>query len=342
MKRILFAIILTLCFISPLYCQTTTKEKMEDALGRGFKAATEKKMDEAKEWFRKGMQYAQEANSWQGLLDSGYGLSTLGLPEEAKTAFDSASQIVLNERDWHGAVALGYAYASLPKNLGITEIAINMWTKAKEWANENIDWCGLVEAGRGFMSISKNEPAEECFDNAKKIVKEMPTDNAIKALVQAYRKLGREDKALECTAFQSQIRAESTIPAGWTPQAGETIRAPKTVSPEVQMAQRESADRDIERKQQWESEDAQRRYEEKLQKQQLAYEAYRDYLTYYSYPYYGSYSGFIANYDDYYMYAWTPQPIWVLRTYDEIYNWASWNLGFYTCVDGVYIAVGFD
>lgn len=342
MKRIFLILIFIASFTSPLYCQTTAKEKMEDALGRGYKAATEKKVDEAKEWFRKGMRYAKEANSWQGLLDSGYGLSTLGLPEEAKPAFDNASQIVQNERDWHGAVALGYAYASLPKQTGTTESAVNMWTRAKEWANENSDWCGLIEAGRGLMSISKNTEAEECFDIAKKIVKEAPTDNAIKALVQAYRKLGKEDKALECTAFQSQIRAESTIPTGWTPQAGETIRTPKTVSPEVQMAQRESADKDIERKQQWESEDAQRRYEEKLQKQEQAYSAYRDYLMYYSYPYYGSYSGVIGNYDDYYMYAWTQQPIWAPRTYDEIYNWASWNLGLYTCVDGVYISVGFD
>lgn len=332
-----FIISLTL----PLYCQTTAKEKMDDALGRGYKAATEKKMDEAKEWFRKGLQYAKEANSWQGLLDSGYGLSTLGLPEEAKTAFFSAEQIILNERIWHGAVALGYAYASLPKEMGTIEPAINMWTKAKEWAKENNDWCGLIEAGRGFMSISKNNKAEECFDLARNIVKEVPTENAIKALVQAYRKLGKEDKALECAAYEVQVKPE-TPPPGWIPTVGESIREPKTVSPEIQQAQRGSADRDIERKQQWESEEAQREYEEKLQKQELAYSAYRDYLTYYSYPYYGTYSGFIGNYDDYYMYAWTTQPIWAPRTYDEIYNWASWNLGGYTCSGGIYIAVDID
>lgn len=336
MKRLLLVAIFVIGFTTLLYA----KGEMDDALGRAYKAATEKKMDEAKDWFRKAGQYAQELNSWQGLIDSGYGLSTLGLPQEAKTAFDNASQIILQDKDWHSAVALGYAYASLPKQLGTVESAIQMWTKAKELANEDNDWCGLLEAGRGFMSTSKNKEAEECFDLARNIVKETPTENAIKALVQAYRKLGKEDKAIECTTYQAQ--ASETPPPGWVPTAGESVRGPKTVPVSVQQAQRESADKDIEQKQQWELEQERLKQEERLHKQELAYQAYRDYLYYYSYPYYGIYTGIITNFDDYYIYAWTTQPVWVIRTDDEIYNWALWNLGRYTYVDGIYIAVDID
>lgn len=335
MKRLFFVFVFIFGLLSISYCQTA-KEKMDDAMGRAYKAATEKKLEEAKEWFNKGMQYAQEANFWPGLIDSGYGLSTLGLPEEAKTAFDSASQIIQNERDWHGAVALGYAYASLPSKMNTIESATQIWTKAKEWANEKNDWCGLLEAGRGFISILKNDKAEESFDLAKNIVKEIPTEQAIKALVQAYRKIGKEDKALECAGYRTRTE---TTPPGWTPTAGESVREPKTVSPAIQQAQRASADKDIERKQQWEEEQARLKYEEKLQKEQLSYQAYRDYLRYYSYPYYGIYTGIIVNDDDYYIYSWTTQPVWVIRTNDEICNWALWNLSRYTYVDGIYIAV---
>lgn len=336
MKRLMALIIIFGLTITG-YC-LTPKEKMDDALGRAYKMATEKKMDEAKDWFRKAMEYAKEINSWQGLIDSGYGLSTLGIPEEAKVAFDNASQIIQQSKDWHGAVALGYAYASLPKGMGLTEDASGMWANAKEWANENRDPYGLIEAGRGFMSILKNTEAEECFDMAKQIVKETPTENIIKLLVQAYRRLGKEEKAVECSRYQTQ----ETPPPGWIPTAGETVRGPKTVPVEVQKAQRRSIDKDIEQKRQWELEERRLKQEEKLHKQNLAYQAFRNYLYYYSYPYYGIYTGIITNLDDYYIYAWTTQPVWAIRTYDEIYNWALWNLGRYTYVDGVYIAVDIE
>jgi hypothetical protein len=123
------------------------------------------------------------------------------------------------------------------------------------------------------------------------------------------------------------------------PTVGESVRGTKTVPIETQLAQRAGIDKDIEAKRQWESEDAQRRHEAKMQKQELVYQAYRDSLMYYSYPYYGVYGGYISNYDDYYMYAWTTQPVWAVRTYDEVYNWGLWNLGRYTFSGGVYIAV---
>jgi len=335
MKKLAIVLVFIVSLCSSAYSQTA-KEKMDDSLGRAYKAATENKADIAKDSFKKALQYAKEANIWQGMVDAGYGLSTLGLPDEAKNAFDSASPIITQQKDWHGAIALGYAFASLPKSGNNTESASQMWSKGKNWANDSGDWTGLIEAGRGFMSINNNKEAEACFDMARDIIKDIPTDKGIKAIVQAYRKLGKEDKALECASMQPETQGP---PPGWVPTVGESVRGTKTVPIEVQLAQRESIDKDIVAKRQWESEDAQRAHEQKMQKQELAYQAYRDYLTYYSYPYYGNYGGYISNYDDYYMYSWTPQPLWAVRTYDEVYNWGLWNLGRYTYSNGVYIAV---
>lgn len=340
MKKLFLILAILICSASVSYCRTA-KENMDDSLGHAYKAATEKKLDEAKDFFKKAQQYAKETDSWQGLIDSGYGLSTLNLPKEAKSAFDNGSAIIAKQRDWHGAVAIGYAYASLPKDMGTIDSAVKMWNNAKEWAKEKEDWCGLIEAGRGLLSVSRNSDAEECFDLAKNIVKEFPTEKGIKVLVQVYRKLGREDKAAECAGFQIQTETQGP-PPGWVPTVGESIRGTKTVPESVQMAQRESIDRDIERKQQFEEAEAQRKHEEKMQRQEIAYQAYRDYLNYYSYPYYGTYVGFIANYDDYYIGAWTTQPVWAPRTYDEIYNWGLWNCGRYSYVNGFYIAIDID
>lgn len=337
--RVFLYFFISLFFVAPAFSMTA-KEKLDDALGRAYKAASEKNIDQAKDWFKKSSDFAREANSWKGLLDSGYGLSTLGLANEAKTMFDSAQNIISQEKDWHGAIALGYAYASLPKELKATESAINIWNKGKVWAESDNDLWGIIESGRGLMSVSKNKEAEECFDLAKEIVKDAPSEEAIKVLVQAYRKLGNEDKAMECAKIE--INPKGGIPAGWVPTAGESVRGSKTTPVEVQVAQKASIDQDVARKQEYELQQKQLKQEEKLARQQMAYDAYRDYLYYYSYPYYGLYTGLIGNDDDYYSYAWNTQPIWAPRTYDEIYNWASWNCGRYSYVNGFYIEVDID
>lgn len=336
MKHTLILITLILVLIPGLAYSRTAEENMHDAMARAYKAATEKKLDEAKQWFRKASQYAQEAKSWQGLLDAGHGLSTLGLPEEAAGCFDSANESIVQSKDWHGGVALGYAYASLPDKLNLLDRTAKIWAESRSWAKN--DLFGLVEVGRGFMSIGKNAESEECLDLAKELLKETPTQDGIKVLVQAYRKLGREEKALECAGYSA---AGSEAP-GWKPTAGETVREPKTVSVAAQQAQRASADRDIQAQEEWERQQAQLKQQERLERQRLAYQAYRDYLYYYSYPYYGVYSGIIVNYDDYYIYAWTSRPVWCVRTYPEVYNWALWNLGRYTYCDGIYIAIDID
>lgn len=340
MKKMLMLITLVLFLIPGIAYGRTAQANMNDAMARAYKAATEKNVDEAKDWLRKAAGYAKEAKNWQGLLDAGYGLSTLGLPEEAAECFDGAGELIVQAKDWHGGVALGYGYASLPDKLNLLDKASSIWTNSKAWAKDKENLYGLIEVGRGFMSIGKNSEAEECFDLAKKLLKEAPTEKGVKTLVQAYRKLGKEDKAAECAQYTPA--SPSQLPPGWKPTAGETVRKPKTVSLAAQQAQRSSADRDIQAREQWEREQAQREQQKQLQRQQQAYAAYRDYLRYYSYPYYGVYSGVIANYDDYYIYSWCSRPVWCARTYPEIYNWGLWNLGRYTCVDGFYISIDID
>ncbi len=335
MKKLILIALLAIILPTVSYC-STTEENISDSMGRAYKAASEKNMDQAKSYFIKAMQYAEQAGSWQGLLDSGYGLSTLGDAEKARAAFDKAMPLAQKAGDWHSTVALGYAYSSLPQQVETTNIAVRMWTEAMNWAGKEGSALGLLEAGRGFMSINDNQQAEQCFDSAREIIKQAPTERAIKILVQAYRKLGREDKAMDCAAYKIP---EDTPPPGWTPTAGETIRKPKTVSQSAQLAQRNSADMDIAAKRNWEQEQALIKQQEGMQKQELAYLAYQDSMRFYSYPYYGEYGGFIYNNDDFYFGAWYGRPIWTERTYDEIDNWALWNMGRYSYVDGFYIEV---
>lgn len=341
MKKNLILIILAVVLIPSLACGRTASQDLNNAMGQAYKAVTEKKLDKAKKWFRKAGDYAKEAKNWQGLMDAGYGLSTLGLPDEAVGYFNSAGETITQSKDWHGGVALGYAYASLPDKLKVLDKATKIWTESETWAKNQNDLFGLIEVGRGFMSIGKNTQAENCFDLAREILKRTPTEEGIKALVQAYRKLGKENKALECTGFTTAGR-EGQPPPGWRPTAGESVRSPKTVPIAAQEAQRASADKEIQAREEWEKQQAQLKHEEKLQRQRLAYAAYRDSLRYYSYPYYGIYSGVITNYTDYYNYGWCYRPAWCVRTYPEIYNWALWNLGRYSYCGGFYIGIDID
>jgi len=341
MKRTLLLFIAALLFLHISSFAKTAESDMDDAMARAYKYATEEKLDKSKDWFIKAATYAKEVNNWQGLIDSGYGFSTLGLPKEAANNFTAAEEITNKLSDWHAKIALGYAFASLPDEQHLLGKSVKSFKDAKKIAQEKEDIFGLIEAGRGLASINKNKQSEECLDLAKDILKEFPTEEATKALVHAYRKLGKEAKASECIGFRTKTDS-GQFPPGWKPTAGETTRSAKTVSPEIQKIQRESADKDIQAREEWEQQRAKQRHEEKLQKQRLAYDIYRDHLNYYSYPYYGIYSGVITNYNDYYHYSWSYRPIWTRRTHPEIYNWALWHYGRYTHVNGVYISVDID
>lgn len=340
MKLFLKIFVVCLLLVSVSAFGLTIQEKTSDALGRAYKASTEKNIDEALKYFKKASEFAEESGNWQALLDSGHGISTLGKPKDAKEVFTKAESIIIKSEDWHGAVALGYAYSSLPNNLNALSSASSMWDKSKTWASEKNDSFGLIESSRGFLSIDQKEKAKECLALAQEIVKEAPTESSVRTLVKAYQQLGDETKARECARYLEN--APTTPPPGWKPTVVSTTREPKTVSMEAQQLQRSAADKQIEDQRTYESEKAQQEHEEKMQKQELAYQAYSDYMYYYSYPYYGAYDGLIVNYDDYYEYSWTTRPVWCERSYPEVYNWSLWNLNRYTYSNGIYIEIEID
>jgi len=323
MKKILIIAILILLVSIYGYSRTILQNK-NDAMARAYKACTEKKIDIAKDWFRKAGSFAQNANDWQGLLDAGYGLSTLGRPEEAEKYFSKTEKIVIQKEDWHGAVALGYAYASLPKSLNLLNKAVELWQKAGKWARDKNDMYGIIETGRGFMSIGMSIEAEKYFDIAKKLLKKIPDSNAARILAQAYKKMGG-NKAIKYNQPK--------------PEAGKTIRKPKNMPIELQKAQRASIDKDIETQAEWRKEQMRLENQKEIAQEQKFYQYYRNYMYYYSYPYYGIYTSIITDNISYYNFAWSPMPVWSIRTYPEIYNWAQWNLNRYTYRDGVYIAI---
>ncbi len=339
MKSLSFTAIMSLIFFCAIALGMTVEEQLNDAMGRAYKAAEENKTAEAKELFNKAAGYAETANNWQGLLDAGYGLSTLGDADGAKKLFDKAVPIVEKAKDWRSAIAIGYAYASLPDNLKTLAKSEKLWEQAKQLAEEKEDVFGLIETGRAFASINKNKEAENCLDIADKLVKETPSQDAVKVLAETYRKLGKNDKAARCETYL-QAAAPGAPPPGWQPTAGETVRDAKTVPVEIQKRQRASADQDIAAQDAWQRERDKQKHQEKMQRQQLAYQAYSDYLNYYSYPYYGIYSGVITNPYTYYSTAWCRRPVWARRTHTEVRNWASWRLGGYSYRNGVYVRIG--
>lgn len=314
------------------------EEQMHNVMGQAYKAAAQQKTAEAKELFNKAAELAEKTKNWEGLLAAGYGLSTLGNAEGAKKLFDQASLLAEKTNDWRIAIGLGYAYASLPDSLTPLPQAEKLWQQAKQWSEEKEDIFGLIETGRAWASINKNKEAENCLAIADKQIKETPSQEAVKTLAETYRKLGKEDKATCC---ESYLRASTAgaIPPACQPTAGETVRAGKSVSSETQTAQRTSAFRDIADQETWQRARNRQKQQEKMQRRQLAYQTYRDYLNYYSYPYYGIYSGVVTNPHTYYTTAWCPRPVWCRRTHTEICNWASWQLGYYSYRNGVYVRI---
>ena len=139
MKNFFLLVLASCLLLSGTAFGLTIENKLNDAMGQAYKAATEKKIAESKDWFEKAGKYAEEAKDWQGLLDAGYGLSTLGDAKSAKNLFDKAKSLIESSNDWHSAVALGYAYASLPNKLKTIPLATKMWELAQSSAEKEQD-----------------------------------------------------------------------------------------------------------------------------------------------------------------------------------------------------------
>jgi hypothetical protein len=293
-------------------------QSMHDAFARGFQATKAKNHDEAVQWFQKAGQFAIQAREWKGCLDSGNALLKLGEPGQAADLFEQSFQIAQEKKDWRIAVASGYAFASLPPDLGKRPNASNSFLLAADLANQNHDWIGMTEAANALIHIEDRESAIRVLNDAKIIVDETKSAKGAQVTAQLYERLDLTNEAQGMKVNREDYikfseGAKKTVPQpppGWSP-VGESVAGPPIPSVEQQRLARESADKDIESKNQW-----------ILQQQQIEYEKEKqasEYSGYYYYPYgYSSYT--------------TYQP-W---GWDALIPWADHYAGQYSYSDGYY------
>lgn len=317
MKKMLSAFILMIILSSQAFSQDPLTS-MHDAFARGFEATKAKNRSEAVEWFQKAGQFATQAKEWKGCLDSGNALLKLGEPGQAADLFDKAYQIAQEKKDWRIAVAAGYAFASLPPDLGKKSVASSSFLLAADLAKESDDWIGMTEATNGLIHIENRESAEHVLSDAKQIVDKTKSVKGAQVIAQLYERLGDTGEAQGMkTAREDYIEfRESTKkavpqpPPGWNP-VGESVAGPPVPSVEQQRLARESADKDIEAKNQWIQQQEQMEFEKQKQAQ--------EYSGYFYYPYgYASGSGYQS-------WGW-----------DQLVPWASHYGGYYGYSDGYY------
>jgi len=106
----------------------------------------------------------------------------------------------------------------------------------------------------GFSACKKITKASNILDNAKDISEENKNVEALMDIALLFRTLNESEKYQSCIAIAKNIKNEITNlpdpPAGWQAY-GESIAGPKRLHPEVQKANRASADNDIAEKYRW-------------------------------------------------------------------------------------------
>jgi hypothetical protein len=290
MKKTLL-ILCALMISSGLYAEDAV-QSMHDAFARGFEATKAKNKEESVQWFQKAGQYAVQAQEWKGCLDAGSALLKLGQPADAASLFDQASNIAQSQQDWRIGVAVGYAYASLPPDLNKKEDSKNAFVSAASFAKGKNDWMGMTEAANGLVNVGYNDTAASVAAEAKQIVDEAASPQGAEVIAELYKKLGMNGEAQQmATAHQNYVQEHEVArrqiiqpPPGWSP-VGESVAGPWVPSPEQQKQARESADKDIEAKNQWILQQEQIEAEHKKEASQ--------YSSYYYYPYgYSSYTSY--------------------------------------------------
>ncbi|MEA3328349.1 MAG: tetratricopeptide repeat protein [Candidatus Omnitrophota bacterium] len=274
------------------YAGQDPKTSMYDALANGYSATVKRNKALAIEWFKKAASLARKARSWQGCIDSGYGLLALEQINEAELLFTKAFAFAERNRDWRGCVASGYAYSGLPIMLKKQQAVISAFEKAARFSKRDGDWRGLLEAGKGLFSIGRREPAVKYYNQAFQTAKKLESAEGLKNLAVTYRESGNPEKARECSRLAG---ASIAPPAGWQP-AGETVAGPPQISPEIQKANRLSADKEIAQKIKWLIEQKKAEVKRK-EKANVCLNYYYPYANYFSWrPTYGSWTVGWASY----------------------------------------------
>ena len=257
--------------------------KMHNALGMAYSAASKQDKALALEWFKKAGRFAEKARSWQGCIDSGYGLLALDEDEQAIPLFDKAFEFAQRQMDWRACVACGYAYSSVQVKLGTKQKSAKAFKHAGKLSAKNENWRGLIESGKGLVSLGMPREAIEYYDQAFLTAKTIESAEGLGKIENCYQKVTEMEKAEECNRISTSLSAP---PPGWE-ALGETIASPGEISPEIQKASRRSTDQEISDKDKWFLE--QKKAEIKQEQEANTYSNYYfPYRNYYGWqPYYG-------------------------------------------------------
>lgn len=326
-KLVFISLFLAVLILSNSSYAATTEELMHDSLARGYVAGEEDNRAESEKHFRKAFGYAKKTGNWSGMIDAGGGLLVLGKHEDAMRFFGDAAKIINKEKDWRGKIALGYIYISLPPDFVDKGKAVLYFNDARMYALEKKDWRGLVEAAKGFMEADSQDKSLASLDAAEKIAKEYKSIEGMTEVAKYYKKAGQIEKSqqaiLMVNKFKEEFR-EAKLPPEWWKPAGETVAGPEKISSEIQKAERESADKEIE---------ATYKYHLELRKKEKVNKTYYlNYSNYYQYPY---------SYTYYRNYAyWRRYPRSTCYPSYWYSNWCSYYGGHYSYRNGFYFYIG--
>ncbi|MFC1643662.1 hypothetical protein ACFL1F_01105 [Chlamydiota bacterium] len=337
MKNIISFIFISLLSTGLLFSMSN-KDKMIDSFGQGFAAAKDKNKKEAVKQFTNAGKYAIKAEEWQGCLDAANALSTMGSPADGVKFIDSAFDIAKKQNDWRIAIACGYAYAGLPSDLKKISDAEKAFNDAGKLASSKKNWIGLTEASNGLINIKKNNDAVSLLDDAFEIVKKEKSLQGCKTLTKILDRIGDTDRKNLVLSYKDSILGDKferpvvTPPDGWSP-VGESVASPKIPDKEQQQASWDAANKEIESKREWETQQEQLKLErEKLQAERdenAAMYAYANsYRNYYYYPY---------GHSTYNSWGWNDITGWA----DHYYGGYSYRNGYYVYNRG-YSGFGFN
>ena len=297
------------------------EKAMHDSLGRGYFEAKEGNRIQSKKHFRRAFDLAEKARDWSGMIDAAGGLLALGEREDATECFDKIAQMNKKTKDWRASVGLAYNYLSYPKDFVEKDRATKSLKDAKKYASEKKDWRGLAETAEAFYKAGSKDRAIECLDLAKDIGAESKNYETMAEIAYHYKKMGEAQKSQEAVKLCEEYRAQLVGNNAYTANInayGKTVAEPKKISTEAQVAERDSADKDIAAKM-----DYLAKLEELNKKEKDYYLAYN---YYYDYPYYHR---FYSNYDSV---TYLP-PDW-------LGEWANFHLRCYNLVNGRYMFRG--
>ncbi len=313
-KSILLVIIMGLAFSCDVFSENAenSEENMQNMHATGLFMLSKGKMGSAGQKFAEAGEIAVLLESWQGCMESGYGLLACNKPDEGIKYFGEAFIIAKNNSDWRGCLAASVALLNMPLEFKVNAKGQAAIDSSYKIALSAKNLYGLVEIAKVALEIKNVDMSMKCLEEARLLAEDGQSANGMNQIAAVYKMMGRKDDARECYLMAKKFRkGDKDIvppPPGWNP-AGETVAGPKEIPVETQKALRASADSQIDRNAAEEKEAKSL----KLEKEKIEAEKYQyavAYTPYYSYPF--------VSYN-----TWRP------FGYRYVNSWAANRLGFY-------------